>query len=147
MILLESLSERLSTAGLNTLICICVVFAVLIFISLVISLFGFFPKIEAAKAAKKARKEEEKKLAEKAVDNVLGFLTDAPFGIPEFINGIKNLDKEFYLVNKNGKQFFVTVTDEFVETRRLADKIVNDKFDLGNWTFTKCPYKVKPQKP
>lgn len=84
---------------------------------------------------------------EKAVDNVLGFLTDAPFGIPEFINGIKNLDKEFYLVNKNGKQFFVTVTDEFVETRRLADKIVNDKFDLGNWTFTKCPYKVKPQKP
>ncbi len=84
---------------------------------------------------------------EKVVDNALGFLTDVPFGIPEFINGIKNLDKEFYLVNKNDKQFFVTVTDKFVETRRIADKIVSDKFDLGNWTFTKCPYKVKPQKP
>lgn len=84
---------------------------------------------------------------EKVVDNALGFLTDAPFGIPEFINSIKNLDKEFYLVNKNDKQFFVTVTDKFIETRRIADKIVGDKFDLGNWTFTKCPYKVKPQKP
>ena len=65
---------------------------------------------------------------EKVVDNALGFLTDAPFGIPQFINGIKNLDKEFYLVEKDGKQFFVTVTDEFIETRQLAKDIPFHKY-------------------
>ncbi|MCI8638549.1 MAG: helix-turn-helix transcriptional regulator [Coprococcus sp.] len=52
---------------------------------------------------------------EKIADNSIGFLTDAPFGIPEFLNGIKNADKEFYLVNQPGRQFFVTVTDEFID--------------------------------
>lgn len=44
--------------------------------------------------------------AEKIIDNALGFLSDTPFGIPEFINSVKNLDKEFYMVNKDDKQFF-----------------------------------------
>ncbi|MDD6489845.1 MAG: helix-turn-helix domain-containing protein [Clostridia bacterium] len=74
---------------------------------------------------------------EKVIDNALGFLTDAPFGIPEFINGMKNLDKEFYLVDKENKQFFVTVTDEFIETRQLAKRIDSDKFEIGNWKFRK----------
>lgn len=81
---------------------------------------------------------------EKAVDNVLGFLTGAPFGIPKFINGIKNLDKEFYLVDKDGKQFLVTVTDEFIQTRRLAKRIQTKKFEIGNWIYTNCgPIKAK----
>lgn len=79
---------------------------------------------------------------EKVVDNALGFLTDAPFGIPQVINGIKNLDKEFYLVEKDGKQLFVTVTDEFIETRQLAKPITDSKFEIGNWKFTKCAYNV-----
>ena len=78
---------------------------------------------------------------EEAADTV-GFLTDAPFGIPQFINGIKNLDKEFYLVEKDGKQLFVTVTDEFIETRQLAKPITDSKFEIGNWKFTKCAYNV-----
>lgn len=80
---------------------------------------------------------------EKAVDNALGWLTSAPFGVPQFINGIKNLDKEFYLVEKDGKQFFVTVTDEFIETRPLAKPIDSEKFEIGNWKFIKCAYIVK----
>lgn len=77
---------------------------------------------------------------EEAVDNALGFLTNAPFGIPQFINGIKNLDKEYYLIEKDGKQFFVTVTDEFIETRRLAKPITADKFEIGNRRFIKCKF-------
>ena len=50
--------------------------------------------------------------SEKVIDNLLGFFTDAPFGTPELINSFKNMDKEFYLVEKDGKQFLVTVTDE-----------------------------------
>lgn len=79
---------------------------------------------------------------EKVVDNALGFLTNAPFGVPKFINGIKNLDKEYYLIEKDGKQYFVTVTDEFIETRQLAKAITSDKFEIGNWRFVKCAYKV-----
>ena len=81
--------------------------------------------------------------SEKVIDNLLGFFTDAPFGTPELINSFKNMDKEFYLVEKDGKQFLVTVTDEFIETRRLAKRITADKFEIGNWKFTKCAYEVK----
>lgn len=81
--------------------------------------------------------------SEKVVDNVLGFLTDAPFGIPELINSLKNLDKEFYLVEKDGKQSLVTVTDEFIETRPLSGYFAEKKFQIGTWEFVKCAYEVK----
>lgn len=75
---------------------------------------------------------------EKITDNVIGFLTDAPFGIPEFLNSIKNADKEFYLVNQSDKQFFVIVTDEFIESSQLAEKILDKKFSIGNFAFVDC---------
>ena len=80
---------------------------------------------------------------EKVIDNVLGFFTDAPFGTPDLINSIKNMDKEFYIVLEGDKQYFVTVTDEFIESRRLVKHIVADKFEIGNWKFVKCKYEVK----
>ena len=80
--------------------------------------------------------------SEKVIDNLLGFFTDAPFGTPELINSFKNMDKEFYLVEKDGKQFLVTITDEFVETRQLAKRITAEKFEIGNWQFLKCKYEV-----
>jgi transcriptional regulator with XRE-family HTH domain len=80
--------------------------------------------------------------SEKIIDNMIGFLTDAPFGIPALINSFKNTDKEFYLIDKDGKQLFVTVTDEFVETRQLREKITEKKFEIGNWQFIKCSYEV-----
>ena len=81
--------------------------------------------------------------SEKVIDNLLGFFTDAPFGTPELINSFKNIDKEFYLVTRDGKQFLVTVTDEFIETRKLTKPITADKFEIGNWKFTKCKYEIK----
>lgn len=81
--------------------------------------------------------------SEKVIDNLLGFFTDAPFGTPDLINSFKNIDKEFYLVQQGEKQYFVTVTNEFVESRRLAKQITADKFEIGNWQFIKCKYEVK----
>lgn len=75
---------------------------------------------------------------EKITDNIIGFLTGAPFGIPEFLNGMNNADKEFYLVNQPDKQFFVIVTDEFMESRQLAEKITDKKFAIGNLLFVDC---------
>ena len=81
--------------------------------------------------------------SEKVIDNLLGFFTDAPFGTPELINSFKNMDKEFYLVARAGNQFLVTETDEFIETRKLTKPITADKFEIGNWKFTKCKYEIK----
>ena len=47
-------------------------------------------------------------------------------------DAVKNTDKQFYLVEKEGKQFFVTVTDEFIETRQMAKQITDNKFEIGN---------------
>ena len=58
-----SIGENLKKAGLNTLLGMGTVFCILILISLIISLFGIFPKIEAAKKAKA----EAAKKAEAAV--------------------------------------------------------------------------------
>lgn len=76
--------------------------------------------------------------AEKITDNLIGFLTDAPFDIPDILNGFKNADKEFYLVNQSDKQFFVIVTDEFIESRQLSEKITDKKFSIGNFSFADC---------
>ena len=75
MILLDSMSQRLADAGINTLICIAVVFCVLIIISLVISLFGFIPKAEAAVARKKAAKLEARNMSSEAIDNTISQIT------------------------------------------------------------------------
>ncbi len=76
--------------------------------------------------------------SEKIIDYLIGFLTSAPFGIPEIINGFKNADKEFYLVNEKEKQFLVMVTDEFIESKRLSKKITDKKFEIGQFKFLNC---------
>ena len=77
------------------------------------------------------------------MDNLLGILTDAPFGIPSLLNSIKNTDKQFYLVEQGGKQFFVTVTDESIEIRQLAKRLAGKKFELDDWKFVKCEKPVE----
>lgn len=80
---------------------------------------------------------------EKVVDNLLGFLTDAGFGIPRVLNDIKSVDQQYYLVERGEKQFLVLVTDEFIVSRELVQKQYAGKFEIGNMKFTKCSYEVK----
>lgn len=65
-------------------------------------------------------------------------LTGPFFGVPDFINSVKNVDKEFYLVNTDDRQFLVMVTDEFIESRQLAGKVSENSFVIGNFKFTVC---------
>lgn len=60
--------SAISDAAVNTVICLLMVFAVLIFISFLISLFKYIPKLEAFFAGKKENKTE---LAETAADNTV----------------------------------------------------------------------------
>jgi len=55
-----TLGEKMTKAGMNTLICMSIVFVVLIFISLVISCFKIFPYLEAKKKEKVAKNVETK---------------------------------------------------------------------------------------
>lgn len=59
--------SAISDAGINTVICLAVVFAVLIFISFLISLFKYIPKLEAALS----KKDKKTGLAENAVVNTV----------------------------------------------------------------------------
>lgn len=72
---------------------------------------------------------------EKIMDYVIGFVFDGPFGVPGVINGIKNLDKEFFLVNDGDRQYLVTVFDTYVESRQLPEKMTARKFTIGNFVF------------
>lgn len=84
--------------------------------------------------------------SEKVMDNVLGFVFDAPFGMPDLANGLKNVDKSFYLVNKDSKQYFVMVTNEFIESRVMLKPVIKKKFEIGDMKFTKGSYPVKYRK-
>lgn len=75
--------------------------------------------------------------SERVIDNILGFVFDAPFGVPDLINDMKNVDKAFYLVDQDNKQFFVMVTDEFVESREMSNKVSGKKFEIGNMIYKK----------
>ena len=75
-----------------------------------------------------------------AVDSTLGFLTDDPFGMPEFLKSVRDLDRDFYLVVREEDPFFVTVTDEFLEIRPLPQMPPEKAFRLGSWTFIQCGY-------
>ena len=77
---------------------------------------------------------------EETVDSTLGFLTPAPFGSPEFMKSIRDLDKAFYLVDREADQFFVTVTDTFLEIRPLAPRQTEKTFLLGSWSFIRYEY-------
>ncbi len=65
--IIYSFGELMEKAGVNTLIGMGTVFAVLILISLIIGCFGFIPKIQAAISERKQVKEA----AEESVDNAI----------------------------------------------------------------------------
>lgn len=69
------------------------------------------------------------------LDSTLGFLTPVPFGTPEFVKSVRDMDKDFYLVERDSDQFFVTVSDRFLEIRPFDQPQSRKSFRLGNWVF------------
>lgn len=55
---------------------------------------------------------------------------------------IHNSDKEFYLVEKDDRQFFVTVTDAFLEIRLLEQPLQNGSFRFDGWNFIRYHYEI-----
>ncbi|MBR1749767.1 MAG: helix-turn-helix transcriptional regulator [Ruminococcus sp.] len=69
------------------------------------------------------------------LDNAIGFLTDAPFGIPQLIDQVEDMDNSYYLVTDADKQFLTIVSSEFIESRQLSETITDKKFTIGNVNF------------
>lgn len=61
----------------------------------------------------------------------------------ERVSNNPNADKEFYLVEYDGRQFFVTITDTVVQTKALEVPITDNQFSLDGWDFIKCNYEVE----
>ena len=72
------------------------------------------------------------------VDRSRGFLTPLPFGASEYLKSVKELDRDFYLVEQEDEQLFVTVTDEFLQIHPMRQKQAEKAFRLGNWYFILC---------
>ncbi len=80
---------------------------------------------------------------QKIFGNLLGFLTDAPFGTEEVFNQIADAHNAYYLVEQEGKQIMVTVTEDFIESRVMAKELVGNKFEIGEYVYRKAAYKVE----
>lgn len=80
---------------------------------------------------------------QKLFGELLGWLTDAPFGTDEVFNQIADAHNAYYMVQQDDKQIFVTVTDEFIESRIMAKNITGNKFEMGDYKFQMAVYKVE----
>ena len=58
------------------------------------------------------------------------------------VDQVKQTDKSFYLIEKEDRQFLVTVTDAFVETRPLERPVRDNPFSIDGWNFIKCNYEI-----
>lgn len=83
------------------------------------------------------RKEKLTK-GEKLVDTAIWLLSPLPPGALDIAKGLNHLDKEFYLVTQGDRQYLVMVTDEWIESRRLAVPIGAEKFEIGSFQFISC---------
>ena len=85
----------------------------------------------------------KKKRSVKIIDFIISFIDWwTPVDASSIFYYLENNDKEFYLVERDNKQFLVTVTDEFIETKKILIPITNNKFEIGNWKFIKCKKEV-----
>lgn len=79
---------------------------------------------------------------DRAVDSTQGFLTEGPFGMPEFLKSVRDSQRAFYLVEFPTDTLFVTVTDTAAEIRPFPVPVEERSFRLGSWIFIRCDYLI-----
>ncbi len=77
---------------------------------------------------------------ENITDQVIGWFALLFGGIPlfgtqELGKTINTLDHQYYLVNEDKRQLFVLITDEFIISRVMAEKINDKKFTIEDREF------------
>ena len=79
---------------------------------------------------------------ETTVDSARGILTPAPFGTAEFMTSIRDQEQYFYLGEQEEGAIFITVTENWVEIRPLAQVPEDKSFQIGSWHFIRLHYLV-----
>lgn len=59
----------------------------------------------------------------------------------DILNAIENINNTFYLAEDEKKQFFIIVSDEYMEIHQLASRIADKKFEIGDWQLTRLTSK------
>lgn len=77
---------------------------------------------------------------EAVADQIIGWFVLLLGGIPlfdtqEMGKTISTLDHQYYLINEDKRQLFVLMTDEFMVSRVMVEKINNKKFTIENREF------------
>lgn len=75
--------------------------------------------------------------SEKVVDTAIWLLTPL-IDMIKLSKQLNNTDNEFYLVEQEDQQYLAIVTSEFIESRKLAAKITEKKFIIGDYKFINC---------
>lgn len=74
------------------------------------------------------------------VNSSRGILTPAPFGTAEFMTSLRNQEQYFYLGEQEEGAIFITVTENWVEIRPLAQVPEEKSFQIGDWHFIRLHY-------
>ena len=51
----------------------------------------------------------------------------------DIVKALENINNTFYLAENDKKQFFIIVSDEFMEIRQIASPISGKRFEIGNY--------------
>ena len=62
--------------------------------------------------------------------------------VPDCRTGAVEPDKAFYLVEKEERQFLVTVTDAFLEIRPLEQPLEGNPFSIDGWHFIRYNFEI-----
>jgi len=81
--------------------------------------------------------------SEKVLDTAVGLLTDFSFGMVDLAKAADDMKEQFFLVEDGADQYLVQISDEFIETRKLAVPIEktrkketwNVRFEIGDREF------------
>lgn len=70
---------------------------------------------------------------------ILDFLTSP--GLFETADRFENR-ASYYLVEQNGVQYLVSVSREFITSRRVASRITEEKFTIGKYRFVRAAFRI-----
>ena len=80
---------------------------------------------------------------EKIRDHAMSLFTAFLPGIGSFdsgtdlVNALENLNNAFYLADSDKKQYFIIVSDEFMEIRQIAGRFDDRKFEIGDYKMVR----------
>lgn len=74
------------------------------------------------------------------IENVLDFISQS--GLFQLAYQLKDRN-EYYLVEEGSQQYFIVVSKEFIETRKLRNRVIPQKFVIGDIEFKKVSYRFK----